>query len=128
MKIAISNPGLYFVMFYLLSFAVILTWVIVFSLRRGYPLRSVLLMLTTIALFTIIGSRLFTIPINEWGRLIGSGSTPEFNNRSAVGGGIVWYSRIVICTEVFRFWPSHPRPVCLDYANRPWNLESRLFC
>ncbi len=69
-------------------------------------------MLTTIALFTIIGSRLFTIPINEWGRLIGSGSTPEFNNRSAVGGLLFGIAGLLFAQKFFGFG----RPILDLYA------------
>jgi len=43
-------------------------------------------MLTTVSLMTILGSRLFIIPINEWPRIFSSGSNSEYPNRSAIGG------------------------------------------
>jgi prolipoprotein diacylglyceryltransferase len=86
MKIAVQDPGFYFALFYVLSFTVPLILVIVFSIKRKIPFRSVLLMLTTVSLLTILGSRLFFIPINEWPRIFSAGSDLEYPNRSAIGG------------------------------------------
>jgi prolipoprotein diacylglyceryltransferase len=86
MKIAIPDPEVLFPVFYLLSFAISLIIVLVFTNRRKIPLRSVLLMLTTLSLLTIIGSRLFTIPLSDWWNVITSGSSYGYNGRSAVGG------------------------------------------
>jgi len=112
MEISTLNPGLYFTLFYLLAFAFIFSVVIVFSIRQGYHLRSVLLMLTTITLFTIIGSRLFTIPISEWGNIIHSGSVGQYNNRSAIGGLIFGLIGLIISQRLFRF----NRPILDLYA------------
>jgi len=66
------------------------------SIKRGYHLSSVLLVLTTISLFTVIGTRLFTIPFNEWLTAI-KDETIIYNNRSAIGGlffGLIISQRI----------------------------------
>jgi prolipoprotein diacylglyceryltransferase len=86
MQIAMPDTGSFFAVFYILSFAVTFVLIVFFSIRQKIPLRSVLLMLTIISMLTIIGSRLFTIPITEWGRLISSGSFAGYPGRSAVGG------------------------------------------
>jgi prolipoprotein diacylglyceryltransferase len=112
MKIAVSHPGFYFAFFYLLSFAFVFTTVIVFALKKGYPLRSVLLMLTTISLCTIVGSRLFTIPLSEWGHVIRAGSLSEYYSRSALGGLIFGLAGLIFSQRFFGF----NRPILDLYA------------
>ena len=85
MDISVSHPELYFRAFYLCAFIFVFAIVIIYSIKRGYHLRSVLLMLTTISLLTILGSRLFTIPISDWITAL-TGDYTDFNNRSALGG------------------------------------------
>ncbi|MGD0341725.1 MAG: prolipoprotein diacylglyceryl transferase family protein [Bacteroidales bacterium] len=86
MKIVVRNPEFFFALFYILSFTVPLILIIAFSIKRKIPFRSVLLMLTTVSLLTILGSRLFMIPVNEWYRIFSAGSNLEYPNRSAIGG------------------------------------------
>jgi len=59
---------------------------VIFSIRQKIPLWSVLLMLTAGSLFTIIGSRLITIPVTQWSSIIGTGYFEDYPGRSAVGG------------------------------------------
>jgi hypothetical protein len=72
MKIDVSNPDFYFAFFYVLSFAVTFVLFIFFGKRLKIPLRYFFL-LTTVSLCTIVGSRLATIPVTEWGQLIITG-------------------------------------------------------
>ncbi|MBD0822707.1 prolipoprotein diacylglyceryl transferase [Aestuariibaculum marinum] len=102
MDITIENPRFYFKLFYLLAFVFIYAMVLYKSVKRKYHLRSVLLMLTTISLFTVLGSRLFTISIDHWLSVIQSPAT-EFNNRSAVGGLLFGLVGLVISQRVFGF-------------------------
>ncbi|WP_223550316.1 prolipoprotein diacylglyceryl transferase family protein [Aestuariivivens sp. NBU2969] len=102
MSISIDNPNVYFKLFYLLAFTFIFLVVIYKSIKRGYHLRSVLLMLTTISLFTVIGSRLFTIPIQDWLSAISTKSL-VFNNRSAIGGLLFGLVGLAISQRVFGF-------------------------
>ena len=111
MEISVSNPSLYFKLFYLLAFAFIFTMIFYKSIKRGYHLRSVLLMLTTISLLTIIGTRLFTIPIGDWASLINVESS-MFNNRSAIGGLLFGLVGLLISQKVFGF----NRPILDLYA------------
>jgi prolipoprotein diacylglyceryltransferase len=105
------NTELYFRIFYLLSFAFIFITVIYNSLKRGYHLRSVLLMLTTITLLTIIGSRLFTIPISEYMTVLNS-ETSFYNNRSAIGALLFGLIGLLISQRIFGF----NRPILDLYA------------
>jgi prolipoprotein diacylglyceryltransferase len=86
MKIAIQNQQFFFAVFYIISFILTFAAVILFSRKHRLPLRSVLLMLTTVALFTILGSRLFAISLNHWVRIITTGSFVTEPGRSATGG------------------------------------------
>jgi len=113
MEISMSNPSsFYFFLFYLLAFFFVFVIVIVFSLKRGYHLRSVLLMLTTLTLLTIIGSRLFTIPMNEWVHILGKDSIVEYNNRSAIGGLLFGLIGLLFSQKLFGF----NRPIIDLYA------------
>ncbi len=112
MQISSTNPGIYFTLFYLLAFAFMFIMVIRFSLKKEYPLRSVFLMLATITIFTVIGSRLFTIPINEWGNIINADISVHYNNRSAIGGLLFGLIVLVISQRLFGF----NRPILDLYA------------
>jgi prolipoprotein diacylglyceryltransferase len=101
MKIALPNPEFYFATFYILSFALTFVLVIVFSIRRKIPLRSVLLMLTTVSLLTIIGSRLFTIPISEWSQVFSTGFSEKYPGRSAIGGLIFGLAGLIFSQKFF---------------------------
>jgi phosphatidylglycerol:prolipoprotein diacylglycerol transferase len=86
MKIDVSNPELYFAFFYILSFLATFILILFFSSRLKISLWSVLLMLNTVSLFTILGSRLSTIPVSQWGYIISTGKLEGYHGRFAVGG------------------------------------------
>lgn len=102
MTISIGNPQAFYQFFYLSAFVFMFSVVIYKSIKRGYHLRSVLLMLTTITLFTVIGTRLFTIPIEDWFTAIHTKS-PEFNNRSSIGGLLFGLVGLIISQRIFGF-------------------------
>lgn len=112
MKIVTLTPDFYFSLFYLIAFAFVFIMVIVFSVKRGYHLQSVLLMITTISLLTIIGSRLFTIPFSEWNHIMGSDSIINYNNRSAIGALLFGIIGLLISQKLFGFG----RPILDLYA------------
>lgn len=66
------------------------------------PLGPILLTLTTTTLFTVAGSRLFTIPSGQWFDLMSSGSFEGHLNRSAVGGLLFGVAGLVIAMRYFR--------------------------
>ena len=102
MDISIGDSQTFYQLFYQFAF-IFLFFVIIFkSIKQGYHLRSVLLMLTTITLFTVIGSRLFTIPIENWNEAINSKSY-EFNNRSSIGGLLFGLIGLIISQRIFKF-------------------------
>ena len=75
---------------------------IFFSNRLKIPLPSVLLLLTTVSLCTIIGSRLSTIPVSEWGQIIVSGRYEEYQSRYAVGGLLFGLAGLVLSQYFLR--------------------------
>ncbi|WP_298535314.1 prolipoprotein diacylglyceryl transferase [uncultured Algibacter sp.] len=102
MDISVGNAHTSYQLFYQLAFIFMFFVVIYKSIKQGYHLRSVLLMLTTITLFSVVGSRLFTIPIENW---IPATRTklPEFNNRSSIGGLLFGLIGLLISQRLFRF-------------------------
>ena len=101
MKIALPDPEFYFATFYVLSFAVTFMLIIVFSVRQKIPLRTVLLVLTTISLLTIIGSRLFTVPISDWNQIFSKGFSEKYPGRSAIGGIIFGLVGLIFSQKYF---------------------------
>jgi len=100
-----------FSLFYILSFLTVLAVIIIFSLRKGYPLRSVMLMLTTISLMTVLGSRLFTIPVSSWIDIFRPAGS-EYHDRSAIGGLLFGIIGLMISQKYFGFG----RPILNFYA------------
>ncbi len=100
MKIAIQNPEFCFAFFYVLSFAISFILFIVFTSRLKIPLRSVLIILTTVSLCVIIGSRLSAIPVSEWGNIIVSGTFEGYQDRYAVGGLLFGLAGLILCRKI----------------------------
>jgi len=99
MKIAVSDPEFCFAFFYVLSFVVTFLLFIIFSTRLKIPLRTVLLLLTTVSLCTILGSRLSTIPVSEWSNIILTGRFEGYKDRYAVGGLIFGLAGLILCKK-----------------------------
>ena len=102
MKIDISDPGVFFGFFYVISFAITFVLFIIFSHRLKIPLRSVLLLLTTVTVCTIVGSRLSTIPVSEWGQLIVTGRFDGYHGRYAIGGLLFGLAGLVLSRHFLR--------------------------
>ena len=111
MELSIEHPGILFSLFYLLSFVLVSAIVLYKSVKWGFHLRSVLLLITTLTLFTILGSRLFTIPFEDWFHVLQS-NAHEFNNRSAIGALIFAIIALIISQRIFGF----NRPILDLYA------------
>jgi phosphatidylglycerol:prolipoprotein diacylglycerol transferase len=101
-----------FTFFYILSFIVIFILFVIGGLKRGYPLRHILLTITTVSLAGVLGSRLITIPLTEWGNIVSSGYNGLHDNRSAIGGLLFGFAALVFVERYFRF----KRPVADLYA------------
>jgi prolipoprotein diacylglyceryltransferase len=86
MRITVNHPDLFFAGFYILSFIVILILSIDFGKRKRIPARSVLLVLSATLFLTVAGSRLFLVPVSQWGNLFLSGDPGSGIGRSAIGG------------------------------------------
>ncbi|WP_082332023.1 prolipoprotein diacylglyceryl transferase family protein [Mangrovimonas xylaniphaga] len=98
----VGSPRVLFQCCYFLAFLLIFCVVLYKSIKRGYHLRSVLLMMTTISLFTVLGSRLFTVPVEDWITAINSHSQ-NFNNRSAIGGLFFGFLGLLVSQRIFGF-------------------------
>ncbi|WP_282123381.1 prolipoprotein diacylglyceryl transferase [Algibacter mikhailovii] len=102
MIVSVNNPQALYQFFYLFAFIFMFSVVLYKSIRRGYNLRFVLLMLTTITLFTIIGTRLFTISMGDWLAALHTKSS-EFNNRSSIGGLLFGLMALLSSQQIFGF-------------------------
>jgi prolipoprotein diacylglyceryltransferase len=78
----------YYSLFYLLAFAVnqgLLLWE---GHRRGYPLRTWLLLMACTTLAFILGTKLIAVPAAEWAVWWQTGQWPTSTMRSALGGAV----------------------------------------
>jgi prolipoprotein diacylglyceryltransferase len=102
MIIDISNPSFYFAFFYVLSFGVTFALFIIFSSRLKIPLRSVFLLLATVSLFTIVGSRLSAVPFSDLGQIILSGRFEHSHGRYAIGGLLFGLFGLLLSQRILR--------------------------
>ncbi|MRS02584.1 hypothetical protein EG832_05070, partial [bacterium] len=100
MKINLTDPGYFFSLSYVLAFTVTFALFILYSIKSKLSLPKLLLMLTTVALFTIVGSRLTAIPVSEWGTALTSGATAHHQDRYAVGGLIFGLAGLILCRHI----------------------------
>ena len=100
MKIDVSDPGYYFSLSYVLAFTVTFAVFIFYSIKSKISIPKLLLMLTTVALFTIVGSRLTAVPLSEWGTALTSGNTGHHQDRYAVGGLIFGLAGLILCRHI----------------------------
>ncbi len=103
MKNLLFTPEFLFSFFYILSFVLTSAVILIIGLKRKYDLKSLLLTMTTISLFSVVGSRLMTIPISEWIHLFNSNLSFEYNGRSALGALIFGLLVLLISQGVFQF-------------------------
>lgn len=78
----------YYTTFYVLAFLLnqaLLLWV---GYRRGYPLRSWLLLTTGVTLAFIVGTKLIAAPGTDWAALWQHGQWPAGTARSVLGGAV----------------------------------------
>jgi phosphatidylglycerol:prolipoprotein diacylglycerol transferase len=100
MNIKVADPELYFAIFYILAFIVSFGLVMFFTHRLKIPFRSVLLMLTTVSLCTIVGSRLTSIPLSEWMHSFSNGRFEDYRGRFAVGGLVFGLAGLIFSVKV----------------------------
>jgi len=103
MEVSVVNPLFYFKLFYVLAFLFICFAVLYQGIKRGYQIQSILLMLSTITLFTVIGTRLVTIPVEEWIQIIFSNAEVIYDNRSALGGLLFGLVGLIISQRLLGF-------------------------
>jgi len=112
MEISSINTDLYFAFFYTLSFVVPAILILLVGIKRKYNLNFLLLTLVTITVFTVIGSRLFTIPIEEWKSVFNLNLGIYYNSRSAIGALLFGFIALVISQKIFGF----KKPILDVYA------------
>ncbi|OUJ70898.1 prolipoprotein diacylglyceryl transferase family protein [Hymenobacter crusticola] len=78
----------YYSLFYLLAFAVNQALLLWEGHRRGYPLRTWLLLMACTTLAFILGTKLIAVPTAEWVAWWQHGQWPTSTMRSALGGAI----------------------------------------
>jgi phosphatidylglycerol:prolipoprotein diacylglycerol transferase len=103
MKFSILTPDILFSFFYIFSFVMTSVIILIIGLKRNYDLKSMLLTLITISLFSIIGSRLLTIPILEWANIFNSDLSIDYNGRSALGALIFGFLGLMLSQSMFKF-------------------------
>jgi len=59
-------------------------------------------MLTTVSLFTILGSRILSVPLSEWSRIIKTGIVEETPGRYAVGGLLFGLAGLYVSIKALR--------------------------
>lgn len=103
MKNSLFTPEFLFSFFYILSFVMTSVVILIIGLKRKYDIKSLLLTLTTISLFSVVGSRLMTIPISEWIHIFNSNLSFEYNGRSALGALIFGLFGLLLSQRLFQF-------------------------
>lgn len=101
MKIDVASPESWFAFFYVFSFAATFILLVIFSRRQKIPLLPLLLIMTSASLFTIIGSRLSTMPASEWLRF----NDPYVHGhmgRSATGGLIAGLAALALSVRLLK--------------------------
>ncbi len=104
MEITVSDPSNYFNLFYVLAFVFLATTVIYIGRKKGYRIEQLLTLLGAMSLATIFGSRIVTVPINEWGNLLFTDQV-YFLDRAASGGIIFGLISLYIAYRVLKFSP-----------------------
>lgn len=89
-----------FAAFYISSFLIVLFAAIRFSKSEKLSTGSVLLVLSITSFSTVVGSRLFTIPVADWLKVLIS-STPDIEpGRSAIGGLLFGLASFIISVKM----------------------------
>lgn len=86
--VAVPHGSGYYALFYVLGFGVNLALLLWEGRRRGYPLRSWLLLLACVAVPFILGTKLLALSGAEWQALLSSGQLPASEARSVLGGAL----------------------------------------
>lgn len=112
MDFSFFTSEFYFSFFYILSFLVPAILILLVGIKRNYDLKFLLLTLATITIFSIIGSRLFTIPIEEWTSIFNSSLSINYNGRSAIGALLFGLIALLISQKIICF----KKPILDVYA------------
>ncbi|GGG32690.1 prolipoprotein diacylglyceryl transferase family protein [Hymenobacter glacieicola] len=86
--LAIPHGPDYYSLFYVAGFGVNLVLLLWEGRRRGYPVRSWLMLLACITLPFILGTKLLALSTEEWQALFATGQLPASEARSILGGAL----------------------------------------
>ncbi|WP_303311873.1 prolipoprotein diacylglyceryl transferase family protein [Hymenobacter sp. BT730] len=99
-----ANPHFdFYTLFYVLAFTLNLGMLIWEGHRRGYPLRSWLVLLAVTTLMFIIGTKLLAFSGAEWRALLYSGHWPASEARTVLGGALTGTLTVLLLRRPFGF-------------------------
>jgi len=112
MEFSFFTTDVYFSFFYILSFIIPAILILLVGIKRNYDVKYLLITLVTITVFSVIGSRLFTIPIQEWSSVFNSNLSVNYNGRSAIGALLFGLIALFISQKIIGF----KKPIIDVYA------------
>ncbi|WP_165370408.1 prolipoprotein diacylglyceryl transferase family protein [Hymenobacter persicinus] len=93
----------FYTLFYVLAFALNLGLLVWEGHRRGYPLRTWLVVLACTTLSFILGTKLLAFSAPEWRQLVHTGHWPDSGARTVLGGAVAGTLTLLILRRPFGF-------------------------
>src|SRR5258708_7671485 len=101
--IDISNPGLYYTIFYATAFSVGFLFLTIEGRRRGFPMLPWWLMIVTAFFFFMIGTQLIRFGAPEWSHVLRFEPIPDSPGRSVLGGILLGIPGLVLARYILKF-------------------------
>ncbi|GAA3926234.1 prolipoprotein diacylglyceryl transferase family protein [Hymenobacter algoricola] len=99
-----AHPGYdFYTLCYVLAFALNLLLLVWEGHRRGYPLRTWLVLLACTTLTFILGTKLLAFTATEWQQLLRSGHWPDSEARTVLGGALAGTLTLLALRRRFGF-------------------------
>ena len=98
-----ENGGLWFSVFYLLSFLFCAAFLYFQGYKRKYPMPQWTLLIAAGMFVFIIGTKLFTYTAAQWNMVFHSLRFPEANGKTILGGLIMLVPGILLLKKILRF-------------------------
>ena len=98
-----ADGGLYYDLFYRLSFLVAFLIFLVEGFRRKYPLSTLLLVSVAVAIFAILGSKISAFNSEDWQFLLQNGALPNTQAKSSLGALLFGWLAIGLAQRWLRF-------------------------
>ncbi|SHJ58534.1 Prolipoprotein diacylglyceryltransferase [Hymenobacter daecheongensis DSM 21074] len=93
----------YYALFYVLAFALNLVLLVWEGHRRGYPMRTWLVLLVCTTLAFILGTKLLAFSPAEWQQLLHTGNWPTSGARTVLGGALAGTLTLLALRRPFGF-------------------------